>query len=169
MNQAQPQTPAGRRARWDGLKEQADARLRAEARRPMASRRVRLTLVACYALVGGAGLAAPWILDSLWTEAAGGGGLFLLAVVTVALNQSTRNVATVRDEALDDLLLRLRDRFGRHAYLYLSAVAIPIGLLAYLPDVDHRWVVCGGWLLITLSAGLPTVFAALAFPDPDEA
>jgi hypothetical protein len=151
------------------IREQADDRLRVMARRPMASRRTRRILVALYALVGLTGMVLPWLLTPLWTEGAAIAGIIVLLVIYIGLNQSVRNVTHLRDEVLDDLLVRLVDRFHRRAYQYLAAVTLPIGLLIYLPDVDRRWLTTCAWLLITLSVGLPSTFAALSFPDEDDA
>jgi hypothetical protein len=117
--------------------------------------------------VGLVGLVLPWLVTPVWTEAAGPAGYLALLAIKMGLDVSTRRVTYLRDEVLDDLLVRLVDRFHRRAYGYLTAVALPIAFLIYIPDVDRRWLTTCAWLLICLSVGVPSALAALSFPDDD--
>jgi predicted membrane channel-forming protein YqfA (hemolysin III family) len=93
-----------------------------------------------------------------------------LIVVSVQLGHATRHITEGPDSALDEMMVRLRNRAYRPAYTILNAfAAAAIGMLSI-----------GGWRNLSYAAGLsiflaalvicpalPTIITAVTLPDID--
>lgn len=144
--------------------------LRTLTGRPLPPRRTRVRLAAAYlataaVLAGLALVPGQSILVSLATLAA----LLALAALWVALRRATRLVTEAPDEALDELLIRLRDRCFREAYQAYGAVGVLTGVaLTIIPDVatlTSGVLEAVGRALLVLGLGIPLVVAAIRLPD----
>jgi hypothetical protein len=133
--------------RWDRL------------RTPQRRRALVVAFAASLAVV-----AAVFVAADAWGLAA----LPLPVLAVFALRRSVRTVADLPDEALDERLVRDRDRTYLHAYRILSGLTVVMlvvlqlvadhGTLGYYDLGAAFWAVCLG------AIGLPS--AVLAWTDP---
>jgi hypothetical protein len=149
----------------------AMVRLRAFTDRPLGPRRQRVRLASAY-LGGVVVLAGVSFLPDLWAALARLVTLVVLVVLWVALRRATRLVTEAPDEALDELLVRMRDGFFRQAYQALGAAATLVGALLTFGGagygVSGAAATAAGWGLLSLALGLPLVVAAFRLPDVDD-
>jgi hypothetical protein len=144
----------------------------------LACRRHRRLLAGAYLGVGALLVASPLTpIGHLGADAPGSRWLALAAILFTAqiwvlsrLGHATRHIAEDPDSALDEMMVRLRNRAYRPAYVNLSAFAVGIiGLLSI-----------GGWRNLSYAAGLsvflaalvicpalPTIITAVTLPDVD--
>jgi hypothetical protein len=134
----------------------------------MARRRTRLALVWSYLTVVGLGGCAGLVLAAGPALIVQFVAFLAMPILAILMNRSTRGVANVPDEALDDLHVRLVDRIYRVAYRLLSSVAMVVGAAVIWghDQLPAQLLLATGWLLVGLSLGLPSMVAALTFPDP---
>jgi hypothetical protein len=143
-------------------------RLRRSTARPAAPRRTRLALA--YGYVGAVALASAAALGIRGTASAVVQLVALVAMATLwfALRRATRWAADAPDEALGELLARLRARAFVLAYQVLAALALVVAAcLLALSDggVGEPVVVALAWALFGSALGLPVVVTAVAVPD----
>lgn len=151
----------------------AMARLRVLTDRPLPPRRIRVRLAVAYLALVGTVATVPLVVTApVWGPAVQLVALTAIGGVWVALRRATRLVTEAPDEALDELLVRLRDRYFREAYQALAA-AVALAAAAMITVGDRDWFGPGiigalGLALVALATGLPLVVAAFRLPDIDD-
>jgi hypothetical protein len=143
-------------------------RLRELTARPLPPRRTRIRLGVGY-LAAAAALAALQMPDSIGASLGQLAALLALAALWIALRRATRLVTEAPDDALDELLVRLRNECFREAYTLLGAAAMLVAVVLILvapggglPPAAGAAV---GYALAALALGLPLVVAATRLPD----
>jgi hypothetical protein len=149
----------------------AIARLRVAAGRPPPPRRTRIGVAVAY-VVTVLLIPVPRALSSSWW--AMGLQLVLIAALAglyVVLRRVTRLITEAPDDALDDLLVGLRNDYFRDAYRVLGAAVLllALALLVLAEQIDLAAVMDAGayWPVFGLVLGIPLVVAAVRLPDLD--
>ena len=84
------------------------------------------------------------------------------------LRRATRLVVDAPDQAVDELLVRLRDRVFVLAYQLLAVVAIVLAAVLFTASgggVSEPVAIALAWAAFGSALGLPIVVAAVALPD----
>ncbi len=160
-------TPEPRRTREDVRSELVE-RMRRSASGPLAPRRRRLALA--YGYVAAVALAAGAALGLRGPASAATQLVALVAMIALwfLLRRATRFVADAPDEALDELLARLRARAFALAYQVLAVVALGAAaclLLLSGDGIGEPLATALAWALFGSALGLPVVVSAVAVPD----
>ncbi|HXV92360.1 MAG TPA: hypothetical protein VD813_03605 [Pseudonocardia sp.] len=144
------------------------ARLRELTARPLPPRRARIRLATAYLTAAGV-MAALQTWDQIWSSIAQLAVIAALAGLWVALRRATRLVTEAPDDALDELLVRLRNECFREAYGVLGTAAMLLAVVLIitasgdgLPPATGAAI---GYALAALALGLPLVVAAVRLPD----
>ena len=160
-----------RAARLRREHEESVERLRRTTTRPMAPRRTRTALAVAYPVVLTTTAAVPLLSGGTWAAGAQLIGVLLVGVLWVALRQATRLLTEAPEEALDELLVRLRTRCYQQAYQVLAALVAAAGALALLLSggggIPPGWATAVGLALFGAAMGLPLVVGAVTLPDAD--
>jgi hypothetical protein len=142
--------------------------LRGRTARPYASRRQRLVLAYGYVLAVAAAAGAAIGLRGRLALVVQFVALVAMVWLWLALRRATRHVIGAPDQAIDELLVRLRDRIYVLAYQLLAVVAIGIAALLFLTSgggVSEPLAIALAWAALGSAFGLPVVVAAVALPD----
>lgn len=142
--------------------------LRRRAAAPYASRRRRLLLaygyVVAVAVAAGAALGLRGRLSTVLQLVA----LVAMACLWLGLRRATRHVVSAADQAVDELLVRLRDRVYVLAYQLLAVVSTGVAALLFLTSgggIAEPLAIALAWAALGSAFGLPLVVAAVALPD----
>jgi hypothetical protein len=147
------------------------ARLRVVAGRPPPPRRTRIGIAAAYV---GTALLIP--LPRALSSSGWAIGLQLVLIAALAglyvgLRRVTRLITEAPDDALDDVLVGLRNDYFRDAYRVLGAIVILLAITLQLlaAQIDLAAVLAAGvyWPVFGLVVGMPLVVAAIRLPDLD--
>jgi hypothetical protein len=142
--------------------------IRRQSAGPMAWRSRRFLLAYGYAAAVAVAAASPLLLAS--TPAA---VVQLVAFVAMAglwfgLRRATRLVADAPEEALDELVVRLRNRAFVLAYQLLAVVAMLVAFVLFVggrSGIGEPLATALGWAAFGCAIGLPLVVTAVGFPD----
>lgn len=153
--------------------EESVERLHRTTTRPLATRRTRTALAVAYLVVLTATSALPLLSGGSWAAGLQLVGMLLVGALWVALRQATRLLTEAPEEALDELLVRLRTRCYQQAYQVLGALVTATGTVALLlggneGGVPPGWANAAGLALIGAAIGLPLVVGAVTLPDAGE-
>ena len=127
-------------------------------------------LALAYGYVGAVALAAGAALGLRDTASAAVqlGAVVVMAATWVALRRATRMVADGPDEALDDVLVRLRHRIFVLAYQMLAVVALGVAVCLLLfsgGGIGEELATGLAWAVLGSALGLPLVVSAVALPE----
>jgi hypothetical protein len=148
--------------------EESMARLRRITGRPLADRRTRTRLAVAFLVAVAVAAVPPLASASVWADLVRLGGMLAAAGLWVALRRATRLITEAPDEALDELLVRLRSRCYHQAYRVLGAVVLLAAFPLLIGQVTEVLGQAIGISLLGLVMGLPVVVAAVTLPDVDE-
>ena len=158
------------RARGQEVRQEMVDRIRVRTLRPLATHRTRTVLAHAYLAAVALACASALVLRGLATVS-----IQLVAVVAaaglwVALRRATRLVADAPEWALDELMVRLRNRAFVTAYQLLAAVAVLASCVLFLSGpsgVGEPVATALGWAVFGAAWGLPLVTTAVSLPDAD--
>jgi len=158
------------RARAQERRDQVATRIQQQTRGRLASRRVRSFLA--YGYVAAVALACTGALAFRGLAAA---TLQLVAFVAMAalwfaLRRATRLVADAPEPALDELMVRLRNRAFVTAYQLLGVTCLLVAVVLFLSassGVSEPVATALAWALFGAAFGLPLMTTAIGIPDVD--
>ena len=159
--------PAGAR-RDDELRD----RMRRQTLGAVAPRRRRTALAYAYTVAVALASAAALGLEGTPSVAVQLVALAAMAALWLALRRATRLAADAPAQALDDLVVRLRDRSYVLAYQLLAVVTLgtAVVLLLFSRDgIGEPVATALAWAGLGSAIGLPLVVTAVALPDPPPA
>jgi hypothetical protein len=142
--------------------------LRRRTAAPYASRRRRLLLAYGYVLAVAAASGAALGLRGRPSVVVQLVALVAMVWLWFGLRRATRHVVAAPDQAVDELLVRLRDRVYVLAYQLLAVVAIGVAALLFVTSgggISEPLAIALGWAALGSALGLPIVVAAVALPD----
>ena len=151
-------------------REEAVARIQRQTRGPLASRRARSALaygyIAAVALACSGALVARGLVSATLQLAA----FVAMVALWFAMRRATRLVADAPEPALDELMVRLRNRAFVTAYQFLGVVCLAVAVVLFLSGpsgVSESLATALGWALFGAAFGLPLATTAIGIPDVD--
>jgi hypothetical protein len=163
-------TGHGDQARADQLRQQTAERIRHQTRGPFAARRTRVRLAYGYVASVALASASALALQGLATALVQLGALIVMVALWFALRRATRLVADAPEEALDELMVRLRNRAFLTAYQFLAATVVLVAAVLFASGpsgIEGPLATALAWAAFGAALGLPLVVTAVAFPDDD--
>lgn len=152
------------------LRTQMVDRLRKQTQGPFAARRIRVRLaygyLASVALLSASAL-APWGLATALVQL---GAVIAMATLWFLLRWATRLVADAPEHALDELMVRLRNRAFMTAYQLLAAVTVLVATVLFIAGhagIGEPLAMALAWVALGAALGLPLVVTAVVFPDDE--
>ncbi len=134
----------------------------------MASRRRRTQLAYGYVVGVAVAAASPLVLSATAATVVQLGAFGWLLGLWFALRRATRLVADAPEQALDELLVRLRNRAYLLAYQLLAVVALLSAVVLFVGGaggIGEQLAAALAWALFGSALGLPLVVTAVGFPD----
>jgi hypothetical protein len=142
--------------------------LRRRTSGPFAPRRSRLLLAYGYVLAVATASGSALALAGRTAAVVEVVALAAMVWLWVLLRRATRLVVDAPDQAVDELLVRLRDRVFVLAYQLLAIVAIGVAALLFVASgggISEPVAIALAWAAFGSALGLPLVVAAVALPD----
>ena len=93
-----------------------------------------------------------------------------IGALWLALRRATRLTADAPEFALDELMVRLRNRAFVTAYQFLGATALLVAVVLFLSGpsgITEPMATALAWALFGAAFGLPLVTTAIGIPDVD--
>jgi small-conductance mechanosensitive channel len=135
---------------------------------PWAPRRRRVQFAYGYVLVVAVATAVPLLMSGVAEAVVQLVALVVMAGLWFALRRATRLVADAPEEALDELLVRLRNRAFLLAYQMLAVVVLVMVVVLFLAGssgIGESLASALAWAGFGSALGLPLVVTAVGFPD----
>lgn len=158
------------RARAQELRRDLVDRIQVQTRGPLASRRTRTALAYGYIAAVALACASALVLRDLATAIVQLVAVVVMAVLWFALRRATRLVADAPEPALDELMVRLRNRAYLTAYQFLGVTAILVAVVLLLSGssgISEPVATSLAWALFGAAYGMPLVATAVSLPDAD--
>jgi hypothetical protein len=144
--------------------------IRKQSAGPLAPRKRRVMLAYLYVAGVAVASASPLLLPGTAASVVQLVAFAAMAGLWFALRRATRLVADAPEEALDELLVRLRNRAFLLAYQLLAVVALLIAVVLFIggrSGVGEPLATSLAWAAFGSALGLPLVVTAVGFPDVD--
>ena len=158
------------RAKAQERREQAAARLERQTRAPLASRQTRTYLAYGYVAAVALACSSALVLRGLATAVLQLVAFVAIGALWLALRRATRLTADAPELALDELMVRLRNRAFVTAYQFLGATALLVAVVLFLSGpsgITEPMATALAWALFGAAFGLPLVTTAIGIPDVD--